>query len=114
MNEIKKDKNYSLYLSGLIDEDELMRRISLYEISSHPYEDKVVRQLDTNHPQYDPKTRGIRPKGFAGRGFPNNLPDPIKGLEGPKKANIMIVEVICMLTIQKCNIIYIQRGKYVG
>lgn len=32
MNEIKKDKNYSLYLSGLIDEDELMRRISLYEM----------------------------------------------------------------------------------
>ena len=83
MNEIKKDKNYSLYLSGLIDEDELMRRISLYEISSHPYEDKVVRKLDTKHPQYDPQTRGIRPKGFEGRGFSNNLPDPIEGLEGP-------------------------------
>lgn len=41
MSDIKKDKNYSLYLSGLITEEELMRRISLYEMSGMPDPSKL-------------------------------------------------------------------------
>ena len=62
MNEIKKDKNYALYLSGLIDEDELMRRISLYEMGGM---------------SADPSKLG----GISAD--PSKLDDPVPGLEGP-------------------------------
>ena len=55
----------------------------LRENTGGPMAAGITRQLPTGHPQYDPKTRGLRPKGFEGQGFANDLPEPIPGLEGP-------------------------------